>query len=145
MTRCREQIQKINRRLELQVEKEKVLLHGQNVLKVLTTLLESRFGELPPGAYKIEPSGSVTSMGEHGSMKSLHEAVGGVIELVKIGRKLSADRILVVNEDGQARSLPVNPVASWMVGQAIQGTVVMLWRVGFDEWTSTVAAEEEEA
>jgi hypothetical protein len=55
-------------------------------------------------------------------LDTLQEAVGGYIEMVKLGD----GRIMYVNEDGLTKRLPPNPAASLLARRNIVGNVVVL-------------------
>ena len=58
--------------------------------------------------------------GEVFSLAELQTHVGGYIEVAP----LQGGRYMAMNEDGQALKLPVNAVASRLIGQTILGDVV---------------------
>ena len=59
-------------------------------------------------------------------LKALQEAVDGYIEIVRIPG--DSNMILVVNEDGLLKQLPVNAIASAIARQPIVGNAVMIQR-----------------
>lgn len=57
--------------------------------------------------------------------RSLGEAVGGYIEVVHpLG--LSSPFLMIVNEEGQLKDLPLNIVASYLYGQSIVGSAIIM-------------------
>ncbi len=56
-------------------------------------------------------------------LKELQDAVDGYIEAVRTNHP---DYILIVNEEGAIRNLPVNELASMLAGQVILGDVVLI-------------------
>ena len=76
-------------------------------------------------AYIINISGDETefspSEGNHFGLKELQEAVGGYIQLVT----LKTGKILVVDEEGLLKNLPLNTKATILAGQPIVGPAVI--------------------
>ncbi len=62
------------------------------------------------------------------SLKAMQEAVGGYIEPVYTSRW-----VVLVNEDGLFRNLPINYEASLLTDRTIVGDVLVLTR---EEWAS---------
>lgn len=65
---------------------------------------------------KLKPAGKYLSLQE------LQKAVDGYIETVTVDK----ENLLIVNEEGRLKQLPVNEIASSMVLQMIVGDVVLL-------------------
>ena len=59
--------------------------------------------------------------GKHFSLRELQEFVGGYIEIVF---NLPDDMIMVVNEEGRLKELPINAAATILAGQTIVGNVL---------------------
>jgi Domain of unknown function (DUF3846) len=66
------------------------------------------------GVTKVKPE-------SENSLKQLQTMVGGYIESVSLGD----DLVMIVNEDGKAKNLPINNIASEMVQHGIVGDVVL--------------------
>ena len=60
--------------------------------------------------------------GDGDRLKQMQDAVGGWIELLYINTK--KNEVMVVNEEGLLRRLPVNRRASKIAGQPIRGDVL---------------------
>jgi hypothetical protein len=75
-------------------------------------------------AQTIKADGSIEQMnpsnGIDFSLKELQEAVGGYIEMVYL-----PNGIMVVNEEGLLKGLPLNQLASQLAGQPIVGNVLV--------------------
>jgi len=64
----------------------------------------------------IEPDGRIHDLerkAEKPTLEELHTAVGGYIEVVRIGVR---DTLMVVNEEGRLIGLKLNPLASLLYG-----------------------------
>lgn len=76
-------------------------------------------------AFIINTSGDETEMipknGSDFELKELQDVVGGLIELVP----LTNGKLLIVDEEGLLKSLPVNTKASLLARQTIVGTAVV--------------------
>ena len=70
----------------------------------------------------IEEITLVDRDGDGDRLKQLQEAVNGYIELLYINPK--KNEVMVVNEEGLLRRLPVNRRASKLAGQTIRGNVL---------------------
>lgn len=58
------------------------------------------------------------------TLEELQEVVGGYIEIVRSYQDL--DEVLVVNEEGRLKGLPINELASLVAKRMIVGDVVVL-------------------
>ena len=65
---------------------------------------------------EIDPSN-----GSDFELKELQQAIGGYIQVVR----LRTGKLLVVDEDGLLKNLPINTKASLLAGQSIVGTAVL--------------------
>ncbi len=63
------------------------------------------------------------------TLEQLQKAVGGLIEAVHI---VGSKKVMIVNEEGLLKNLPLNPIASQMVRKPIVGDVVICKRVELD-------------
>lgn len=52
--------------------------------------------------------------------EELYEAIGGYIEIVRLG-----EDILIVDEEGLCKQLPINPIATELAGHLIVGPAVL--------------------
>ena len=71
--------------------------------------------------FHVKTNGDFT-LAEFNGLKSKQEAVGGLIERVW----LSDDRYMWANEEGLLQKLPINPIASAIVGHHIVGDVLLV-------------------
>lgn len=68
------------------------------------------------------------------TLKDMQEIVGGYIEVVhRLRNPALKDCIMVVNEDGIPRNLPINHDASYAAGIPIRGDVFIMTREDWDE------------
>jgi hypothetical protein len=79
----------------------------------------------------VEGPTHVVDLDLNPAMRSARNLVGGWVELVHIPGK-----VLLVDEDGNMKNLPLNPRASEIAGQRIRGQVVAMgWtRADFADW-----------
>ena len=70
----------------------------------------------------IEEITLVDREGDNDRLKQMQDAVGGYIELLYINTK--RNEVMIVNEEGLLRRLPVNRRASKLAGQPIRGNVL---------------------
>jgi len=70
----------------------------------------------------IKADGTIEEIGDGEiTLAVAQEAVDGFIEVVKLG---DGEDVLLVNEDGLARNLPLNAVATKLAGQIVVGNVI---------------------
>ena len=76
-------------------------------------------------AFIINASGDETEVipknGTNFELDELQEAIGGYIELVS----LASGKLLIVDEEGLLKSLPINTKASMLARKPIVGTVIV--------------------
>ena len=70
----------------------------------------------------IEEITLIDREGDNDRLKQMQDAVDGYIELLYISTK--RNEVMVVNEEGAIRRLPVNRRASKLAGQTIRGNVL---------------------
>lgn len=74
----------------------------------------------------IKSTGEVTDVfpaKEKFSLEEVQVLVGGYFEVIRVG---VFPMVMLLNEDGIELDLPVNPVATSMVGEKVLGDVVLL-------------------
>ena len=78
-------------------------------------------------------------------LHDLQDAVDGFIEIVRPFGRSGGHLVMVVNDEGLLRDLPVNPVGSLIYGDTIAGTIVIM-KEGFrDGEPDLIGLTEEEA
>lgn len=76
-------------------------------------------------AIVIETDGRIHDLeraAEKPTLEELHKAVGGYIEVVRIGTPYT---LMIVNEEGLIHELPLNPLASSLYGAERHGQVIV--------------------
>jgi len=80
----------------------------------------------------IKSDGTVTDNFTADTLKQKQDAVGGYIGVVYS----NADKVLIVNEEGMMRDLPLNEKASEIAGHPIAGDVICLDREDYHKFLS---------
>lgn len=72
----------------------------------------------------VPAEGPVSIVDISGTLKSLQDAVGGYIEIVRVPMPFEDD-VMVVDEEGLYKGLPLNVLGSFLYGTHIHGSPVV--------------------
>jgi len=73
------------------------------------------------------------------TLPDLQRMVSGYVEIVRA----SAERVLIVDEEGRLKDKPLNVHASRLAGQVIVGDVIVFLADEFKRWDDRLGGEED--